>query len=77
MVEQLLGADDDWQEPVAGYLYPKLHQYLVWLGGLIGVPLYAIGGVGSTQYVGTVDIDEETLEHEFADLGLLRNPITA
>jgi hypothetical protein len=77
MVEQLLGADDDWQEPVAGYLYPKLHQYLVWLGGLIGVPLYAIGGTGSSQYVGKVDIDEETLEHEFADLGLLRNPITA
>ena len=32
MVEQLLGADDDWQEPVAGYLYPKLHQNLVVAG---------------------------------------------
>ena len=50
---------------------------LGFVGGLIGVPLYAIGGTGSSQYVGTVDIDEETFEHEFADLGLLRNPITA
>ena len=51
MVEQLLGTDDDWQEPVASYLYPKIHSYLVALGGLIGVPLYAIGGTGSSQYV--------------------------
>lgn len=77
MPERLFDEDDDWQEASAGYLYPKLHRYLVRLGDLIGIPLYAIGGASSTQHVGTVGLDEEVLEGEFVDLGLLRNPITA
>lgn len=69
--ENLLDSDDDWQESLRRNLYPELHNVLIPIGG------YGIAGVNDDEYVGKTTIDEETLEEELVDLGLIRNPIAA
>ncbi|UBF22187.1 hypothetical protein HRTV-2_gp39 [Halorubrum virus HRTV-2] len=71
----LLDSDDDWQEKTRRSLYPWLHPRLQRLGDLIGVPMYAMGGVGHNQYVGKLDEGEEAIEIDLVDLGFRRNPI--
>lgn len=68
MIDQHLDANDDWIETLRLTLYPKLHPYLEPFGG------YAVGSVGSGQYVGTLDEGEETIEDALDDRGR-RNPI--
>lgn len=71
MLGSLLNADDDWQEGLRRYWYPKLHGIATLLGG------YSTANVGRKQYVGYVEIDEEVLEIILVDLGFERNPIAA
>lgn len=71
----LLDSDDDWQEDTRRRLYPWLHPRLERLGDLIGVPLYAVGGVGHNQYVGKLDEGEEAIEVDLVEIGFRRNPI--
>lgn len=73
----LMDADDDWQEGLRGRLYPWLHPKLRAIGKHLGVPMYGIGGVGWTQYVGVANEPEEVIEAELADAGFRRNPIAA
>lgn len=67
----LLGSNDDYWESFRREVYPKLHPLLVRLGG------FGSGAVYENQYVGTVAVDEETLEEELVDAGFERNPIAA
>lgn len=64
----LLNSNDDWQESLRREWYPRLHPYLEPVGG------YAVGHVGSEQYVGTLDESEDAIEDELDDRGR-RNPI--
>jgi hypothetical protein len=73
----LLGADDDWQEPLRRTLYPRLHDPLVWVGNLIGTPMYAQGVARWDQYVGTLPLEEDAIEAELEELASVRNPIAA
>jgi len=70
MVEQLLGADDDWIEPLRRWLYPKIHPHLKKYGG------YGIGHVSDVQYVCTIPEGEEHFE-EIIDNHWERNPISS
>jgi len=72
----LLDSDDDWQEDLRRYWYPRLHNTLDGIGDRIGVPLYAVGKIGYNQYVGKFDEDEESIEVELVDVGFRRNPIS-
>ena len=67
----LLDSDDDWQEGLRRWLYPRLHPLLVRYGG------YGVGHCGWNQYAGTFDEDEEVVEDELVDVGFRRNPIAA
>lgn len=67
-MKSLLNENDDWIETFRRSTYPKLHPYLKPFGG------YAVGHVGGSQYVGTFDEDEDTIEDELDDRGR-RNPI--
>ena len=68
--EALVNDDDDYVEEVRGYLYPKLHPYLVKF-----TPAYGVGQMTQKEYVGAVKENEETVESELVDLGFVRNPI--
>jgi len=74
LLNKYLNADDDWIESLRLYLYPKLHEPLSGFGDSIGVRLYATGGVGGNQYVGTLSENEEVIEKEL-DERAVRNPI--
>lgn len=65
----LLDADDDWQERLRRWLYPRLHGVL----SLVGA--YGTGHTGYNQFVGTLAEDEEVIEDELCALGFERNPI--
>ena len=69
--KHLMDSDDDWQEGLALWLYPRLHPLLKRFGG------YSIGRVGYGQYVGTFDEDEEVIEDELVSVGAFRNPMAA
>lgn len=69
MFSTLLNADDDWQESLRATWYPRLHPYLVNVGG------YGVGNVSENQYTGKVEINEDALEELLVDLGFERNPI--
>jgi len=69
--DKYLGPNDDWMERLRKKLYPILHPYLERYGG------YALGIVRENQYVGTVELDEDTLEWKLAEHGFVRNPIAA
>ncbi|QRD99660.1 hypothetical protein VOLN27_33 [Halorubrum virus VOLN27B] len=67
----LLDSDDDWQEGLRGWLFPRLHPVLTLFDG------YGVGTCGWNQYVGTFSEDEESIEVELEDVGFRRNPIAA
>lgn len=61
----------DWHEPLRKYLYPHLHPFLELFGG------YGVGTVSDTQLVCVLGTDEEVIEKELAEVGFVRNPISA
>jgi hypothetical protein len=73
----LIGSDDDWIEPLRNYLFPRLHSYASKFGELIGVPLYATANVGWNQYVGYFEENEDDIEVELQEVGMVRNPVAA
>lgn len=75
--EGLTNEDDDWQEKLRSFLYPKLHGYLRSLSDVIGVPLFAVKETSEARHVGTVGVSAEELEVQLANAGARRNPIAA
>ncbi|UBF19989.1 hypothetical protein HRTV-22_gp34 [Halorubrum virus HRTV-22] len=65
----LLDSDDDWQEGLRAWLYPRLHPFLTPFGG------YGVGETRLNQYVGAFSEGEESIELELVDAGFRRNPI--
>ena len=65
----LLDSDDDWQEGLRAWLYPRLHPLLKQFGG------YGVGETRLNQYVGKFSEGEESIELELVDAGFRRNPI--
>ncbi|UBF19107.1 hypothetical protein HRTV-14_gp34 [Halorubrum phage HRTV-14] len=65
----LLDSDDDWQEGVRAWLYPRLHPFLTPFGG------YGVGHTAVNQYIGKFSEGEESIELELVDAGFRRNPI--
>jgi len=65
----LLDSDDDWQEGLRAWLYPRLHPLLTPFGG------YGVGETRLNQYVGVFSEGEESIELELVNVGFRRNPI--
>ena len=70
----LLNADDDWQESLRRYIYPRIHKPLSKFGSQIGINLYAVGGLWNVGKVGVFDESEESIEEGLDDRAR-RNPI--
>lgn len=65
----LLDEDDDWQEGLRRYLFPKLHPIISPYGA------YAVGTAYEEQYAATIPEGEEYIEEVLVEHGWERNPI--
>lgn len=68
----LLDHHADYWEPIRKHLIPRIDRFL----RFIGLP-GATARVTQTEYVGRVNLDEETLEEQLTALGYERNPLAA
>jgi len=67
---QFLDADDDYIEQLRGYLYPRIHNFLVEY-----TPAYGVGTINDAHYAGTIPAEEEVIEQELDEVGVVRNPV--
>lgn len=73
----LLDSDDDWQEQLRRYLYPRLHPYLTTASEITNVPLFATKVSDEGRHAATLEVDPELFEETLVELGFIRNPVAA
>lgn len=71
VVEYVYGKYAGWWTPIRRWLWPKIHETLVALGG------FSLSHVGDHQYVGQIDLPESQLDTLLVGMEFNRNPWAA